>query len=63
MSPYPSPPGPDLSDDRRFRVRQQGRILGVVHIVLGVLTGLLGLLFVVYIIMGAAMLAGGFPPP
>jgi len=63
MSQYPDAPESEISDERRFRVEQQGRILGAVHIVFGVLSALVGLFFTTYIILGVVVLVGAFPPP
>lgn len=52
-----------ISDVRRAQVAQQGKILGIVHVVLGVLTALFGLIFLIYVGMGAMMMTGNFGPP
>ncbi len=51
-----------ITDARRAQVSQQGKILGIVHIVLGVLTALFGLIFLIYVGMGAMMMTGNFGP-
>jgi hypothetical protein len=51
----------DMSSTERARVRDQGRMLAIGHVVSGGLVGLIGLVFLIHVAIGIGALTGVMP--